>query len=246
MNQSKWERKLIGSELAPPAKAYRSLKKYVPVVHSQLRGRAIVVPEVIYNASGIKILNRRIKSLMFTTDVALISNCNAQAIMAVYPFTPQLTVTQAILSVASVPAFVGVGGGQTGGQRAVHLALQSELLGAYGVVVNAPIKNEDLKAIADVIDIPILATVSSEHDDIEGKVKAGAQILNISGGKDTPELVRLARKILGNEFPIIATGGKTDEMIEETIDAGANAITFTPPTSAEIFRTVMEEYRKHE
>ena len=85
MNQSKWERKLIGSELAPPAKAYRSFKKYVPEVHSHLRGRAIVVPEVIYNASGIKILNRRIKSLMFTTDVALISNCNAQAIMAVYP-----------------------------------------------------------------------------------------------------------------------------------------------------------------
>ena len=128
----------------------------------------------------------------------------------------------------------------------VHLALQAELLGAYGVVVNAPVDNKDLKAIADVIDIPVLATVVSEYDDIEGKVKAGAQILNISGGKDTADLVRLARKILGEEFPIIATGGKTDEMIEETIDAGANAITFTPPTSAEIFRTVMEEYRRHE
>lgn len=246
MNQSNWQRRLIGIENAPPAKAYRSMKKHVPEVHSELRSRSVVVPEVIYNCSGINILNRRIKSLMFTTDVALIPNCNAQAIMAVYPFTPQLTVTKAILEVAAVPCFVGVGGGTTGGQRAVHLALQAELLGAYGVVVNAPMTNEDIAAISDVVDIPVLATIGSLYDDIEGKIRAGATILNVSGGKDTPELVKKIRKLIGPEFPIIATGGKEDETIQATIDAGANAITFTPPTSPEIFKTVMEDYRKHE
>jgi len=43
--------------------------------------------------------------------------------------------------------------------------------------------------------------------------------------------------------PIIATGGPTPETIMETIEAGANAITYTPPTNAEIFKTLMNKYR---
>ncbi|MDD4186909.1 MAG: hypothetical protein PHC72_05230, partial [Eubacteriales bacterium] len=46
------------------------------------------------------------------------------------------------------------------------------------------------------------------------------------------------------EVPIIATGGPTDESILATIEAGANAITITPPTSAELFKTKMDRYRK--
>ena len=41
-----------------------------------------------------------------------------------------------------MPVFVGVGGGRTTGNRSIAIALQAELLGAYGVVVNAPISNE--------------------------------------------------------------------------------------------------------
>ena len=37
------------------------------------------------------------------------------------------------------------------------------------------------------------------------------------------------------EVPIIATGGPTDDTIRATIEAGANAITYTPPTSAGLF-----------
>ena len=44
-------------------------------------------------------------------------------------------------------------------------------------------------------------------------------------------------------MPIIATGGPTDESILETIRAGANAITWTPPTNGEIFRDIMAAYR---
>lgn len=68
------------------------------------------MPKEIYQASGIKILGHRIKSLLFTTDVALIKNTDAQSIIAVYPFTPQITIMQSIINVASVPVFLGVGG----------------------------------------------------------------------------------------------------------------------------------------
>ena len=45
------------------------------------------------------------------------------------------------------------------------------------------------------------------------------------------------------DMPIMATGGPSDESILRTIDAGANAITYTPPTSAELFAESMAKYR---
>lgn len=218
-------------------------EKFVPEVKSQLRSRIIEVPPAIYRASGIKILGTRIKSLLFTTDVAIIKNTNAHSIIAVYPFTPQLVITQAILEVATVPVFVGVGGGQTTGKRSVNIALQAELMGAHGVVVNAPTANEVIAQMKERIDIPIIATVVSEFDDYKGKIQAGASILNISGGPKTTSLVKMIRDELGKEFPIIATGGPTEESIMGTIEAGANAITYTPPSSGDIFAGVMERYR---
>ena len=218
-------------------------EKFVPEVKSVLRSRIIEVPPVIYKASGIKILGTRIKSLLFTTDIAILKNHNANSVMAVYPFTPQLSITHAILEVASVPVFVGVGGGLTTGKRSVKIALQAELMGAYGVVVNAPIANSVIAEMKERIDIPIIATVGSEYDDYRGKIEAGASILNISGGINTAALVRKIRSEFGKELPIIATGGPTEKSILETIEAGANSITYTPPTSADIFAEVMEVYR---
>ena len=218
--------------------------KFVPEVKNLLRGRSIKVPESIYKASGIIILGTRIKSLIFTTDVAVIKNSNANSVMAVYPFTPQLSITQAIMEVAQVPVFVGVGGGMTSGSRVINIALQAELLGAYGVVVNAPMKPDVIKEVAAVLDIPIIQTVISEYDEVEKKIEAGVSVLNVAGGAKTPELVRNMRERVGDEFPIIATGGNTDESIGATIAAGANAITYTPPTSAEIFEGVMKTYRE--
>ncbi len=218
-------------------------KKNIPHVEHKLRHRLVVVPEAIYEASGIMVLGKRIKSLLFTTDIAIIKNSNADAIIAVYPFTPQLSITQAIINTASVPVFTGVGGGTTTGVRSVNIALQAELMGAYGVVVNSPMSNPMITSVSSMLDIPVVATISSEKDDYIGKIRAGAQILNVSGGKYTADLVKKIRKEVGDDFPIIATGGPTDESIQETIRAGANAITYTPPTSADIFASVMEEYR---
>lgn len=218
-------------------------ERYIPEVKSLLRSRTIEVPQAIYKASGIKVLGTRIKSLLFSTDVAIIKNNNANSIIAVYPFTPQLSITQSILEVAPVPVFVGVGGGLTTGKRSVAIALQAELMGAYGVVVNAPTKNDVIAEMYDTIDIPIISTIASLNDDYRGKIKAGVSILNISGGANTAEIVRHIRNEFGKELPIIATGGPNDETILETIDAGANAITYTPPTSAEIFAQIMIKYR---
>ena len=46
------------------------------------------------------------------------------------------------------------------------------------------------------------------------------------------------------DIPIIATGGNRPETITATIEAGANAITYTPPTAQELFKTMMSKYRE--
>src|SRR5699024_9769171 len=114
---------------------------------------------------------------------------------------------------------------------------------AYGVVVNAPTSKEVISKMYKRIDIPIIATIASDCDDYKAKLDAGARILNISGGPKTAEIVRNIREDYGKELPIIATGGPTDESILETIEAGANAITYTPPSSGEVFSDIMDQYR---
>lgn len=216
--------------------------KFIPQIKGTLRDHVVEVPSIIRECSGIKIFGKRIKSLLFSTDVALIRNTNADAIIAVYPFTPQPLITQALVMAADVPVFCGVGGGITQGKKVINLALDAEFKGAMGVVVNAPTSNEVVKKIRETIDIPVIVTVVSEDEDITKRVEAGTTIFNVSGGKNTAKIVKNIRNKYP-EFPIVATGGPTDETIMETIQAGANAITFTPPTSASIMGELMDDYR---
>lgn len=216
-----------------------------PEVKGYLRDFRLTVPPEVYLCTGIKILGRRIKSLVFSTDVSIIRNVNADAVIAVYPFTPQPIITQAVTTVAEVPVFVGIGGGLTQGQRVLNLALHAEYQGAFGVVVNAPTKNEVVSELKKLIDIPIVVTVVSEFDDFESRIAAGADILNVSAAAQTPAVVAKIKKRLP-DFPVIATGGQTAETIKTTIEAGANAITWTPPSNAEIFKEIMAAYRKGE
>ena len=160
--------------------------KTIPEYSGTLRSHLLTVPKCISECSGIRIFGRRIKSLVFSTDVAIIKNVNADAIIAVYPFTPQPSITQAIISVSEVPVFVGVGGGMTNGDRSVRLAEYSEHQGASGVVVNAPITNETIAKMKQVV-----------------------------------------------------------EDILRTIQAGANAITYTPPTTGQLFSEIMINHRKN-
>lgn len=202
------------------------------------------MPEVIREASGIVIYGKRIKSLVFTTDLAIIKNCDADAVFAVYPFTPQQSISDAIIKHSSMPVFCGIGGGTTRGPRTVALARDVESQGAWGAVLNAPISNLNLKIVADAVDIPIVITVVNDETDIAERIKSGASVINVAGGAQTPEIVRKVRAV-SPDIPIIASGGKTDESIRQTIRAGANAITYTPPTTQELFRDMMENYREN-
>lgn len=219
---------------------------YIPSIRGQLKKHIIHVPEIIHElATGIKINEKHIKSLVFTTDIAIIRNMNGDAVIAVYPFTPQPVITQAIMLAADVPVFCGVGGGTTQGPRVVNLAKHAEYQGAMGVVLNSPTKNEIITEISETIDIPVILTVVSENTDIKSRIDAGATILNVSGAANTAKIVK---KIRGDfpYVPIIATGGPTEETIKATIEAGANAITYTPPTNGEIFSELMQKYRDNE
>lgn len=218
--------------------------KTIPEYSGTLRSHLLTVPKCIADCSGIRIFGRRIKSLVFSTDVAIIKNVNADAIIAVYPFTPQPSITQAIISVSDVPVFVGVGGGMTNGDRSVRLAEYSEHQGASGVVVNAPITNETITKMKAIVDIPVITTIVSGDMDIAGRLAAGADILNVSGAAKTPEIVAKIRKEFP-DVPIIATGGPRDEDIMRTIEAGANAITYTPPTTGQLFADIMINHRKN-
>ena len=211
-------------------------------IDGTLRKFSLRVPEVIRECSGIVIFGKRIKSLVFSTDVAIIRNVNADAVIAVYPFTPQPIITQAILSASDIPVLVGVGGGLTSSTRVLNLSTNAEMQGALGVVLNAPISNDIVKSVSESIDIPTVVTVVRDDEDIKARIEAGASILNVSAASRTPEIIRKIRKDF-KDIPIIATGGPAEDSIRKTIEAGANAITWTPPSNGDIFRSVMDAYR---
>lgn len=217
--------------------------KYVPNIESRLRHNILKMPDCIRKASGIVIYGRRIKSIVFTTDLAIIRNCDADAVFAVYPFTPQQVISDAIIKASYIPVFCGVGGGTTKGLRTVTIAKDVESQGAMGVVLNAPVSDLNLTAVALGVDIPVIITVAKEDTDIQARLDAGATIINIACGQDTQRVVKKIRNDFPN-IPIIASGGKTEESILETIEAGANAITYTPPSTQELFKEMMSKYRE--
>ena len=218
-------------------------KKQIPYVESRLRHNILEMPKEIRSASGIVIYGRRIKSLVFTTDLAIIKNCDADAVFAVYPFTPQQSISDAIIKASYIPVFCGVGGGTTHGVRTLNLARDVESQGAMGVVLNSPISDLNLLAVSRVVDIPVIITVTKGDTNIQSRIVSGASILNVACSTDTPRVVAKIREQFP-DVPIIASGGKTGESISATIAAGANAITYTPPSPAVLFKEMMEKYRE--
>lgn len=217
------------------SKAPRYLSKY--------RTNLILSPEVIRKASGIIVNSRRYKSFLFSSDVATIMYSDADAVLAVYPFSPHPSIIKSLGTVSQVPLAAGVGGGITQGQRSVEIARFAEAYGCFAVVLNSAVQVDTVRAVAEVVDIPVIYTVISEFQDLDEYFEAGVSILNISGAQKTAEIVRHYRELYP-EVPIIATGGRKDEHILETIEAGANAITYTPPTAQEVFQESMDNYRK--
>ena len=220
-------------------------EKFIPNITTELRKDIVRVPEVINEASGIIIFGKKIRSIIFTTDIAIIRNTNANAVIAVYPFTPHPAITKSIIEAADIPVFSGVGGGLTHGTRANYMSLFADAQGSIGVVLNGPTPIETIRAVCKVVDIPVVSTVTSQYTPIDEKIQAGIKIINISASKKTPEVVRHFRDLYP-ELPIIATGGPTDESIRAVIEAGANAITYTPPSNGKLFSKKMEIYREKE
>ena len=123
------------------------------------------VPEIItQRCGGITVKGHTLKSFAYTTDAVIIRNTNANAILAVYPFTGEPVITQALLTVAQMPLFVGVGGGTTTGPRVAELAMVAEMQGAAGVVINAPAPAETIETTMSMVDIPVIATVGYSED----------------------------------------------------------------------------------
>ena len=217
--------------------------KKIPEVVSPLRSSIIEMPDIIRKASGIVIYGKRIKSIVYSLDVSLIANTDADAILCVYPFTPNTQILNAVSLVAKAPILVGVGGGLTQGERSARLASHAEENNATAIVLNGPITVETTEMVRRYVDIPIIYTVIDKSRPLQPYIDAGVNIFNVSGGKDTVELVKWVREQYP-DIPIIASGGKSDKSIEDTINAGANAITYTAYGMMEqYFHEKMETYR---
>lgn len=206
------------------------------------RKAELPVPEAISQCAGISVFGRTLKSWVFSTDIAVIRNCDADAVLAVYPFTCQPIITKALIATSERPVFTGVSGGKTTGTRSVELAIESDMQGATGVVVNAPTPIGVINSISRLVDIPVIATATDFDELILEKIEAGARIVNVAAGARTADVVRELRAVLP-DVPIVASGGRSDESILATIEAGADAISWTPPSIQEIQHMVMQRYR---
>lgn len=203
----------------------------------------LAVPAVIRTAPGVFAQGRRIRSLVFSTDLAVICHCDADAVLAVYPFTCQPAITQALVAASQRPVLNGVGGSITHGERCIEVALHSEMQGVAGVVVNTSIPIDTVEALAERLNVPVVVTVCADDAVAARQIEAGATMVNVAAGARTTEVVSSLRRRYG-DLPIIATGGRTDESIARTIEAGADAISWTPPDIRVLERAVMEKARR--
>ena len=209
-------------------------------IEGKFRKSELPLPAAANECPGISLFGRVIRTLVFSTDIAIIRNCDADAVLAVYPFTCQPSITQALLAYAERPVFTGVAGAVTTGVRSIELAMQSEMQGATGVVANTASRPNVIRSIARSVDIPVVVTISELSEFSIEQINAGAQIVNVAAGKETPAVVKEVRNLYPT-IPIIASGGKTSESIRATIAAGADAISWTPPTLQELERASMQK-----
>ncbi|MBO4365549.1 MAG: dioxygenase, partial [Eggerthellaceae bacterium] len=195
-------------------------------IEGKFRRAVMCVPPEISECCGINVFGRVIRSFIFSTDVVTIRNCNADAVLAVYPFTCQPAITQALIMAAECPVFTGIAGSVTHGQRSVDLAHFTEMQGATGVVLNSTVEPDTIRAVAAYVDIPVVVTVTNFDEYVQVRIASGAQIVNVAAGRNTAEVVAQVRRAFPM-IPIMASGGKSGDTIRSTIAAGADAITWT-------------------
>lgn len=201
-------------------------------------------PKIIQEkCQGIKLGIHQVRSLIFTTDIALIEHSDTDAILAVYPFPPSLKIMKGLIEFSSKPVICGIGGGLTKGKIAIDMALQAQQLEAAAVIVNQPFKNRDIELVKKNISIPLISSISDPTIGLAERINAGADIIHITGGKNTGLHLEKAQSIIPGT-PLLATGGKTIQNLQTVIASGAHGIVLTPPSTGELFFPIMEEYRK--
>lgn len=207
------------------------------------KAKKIATPRVIAEkCNGISLGDALIKSFIFSTDMALIDNNDADAVLAVYPFSPSPKIMKALIEFSDKPVICGVGGGLTQGRASLEMAIKAEAMGAAAIIVNQPFKNKHIEAIKRKINIPIISSISIKEISFKDRVNAGVEIFHVTGGVNTAPIIEHIN-FAAPCFPIIATGGKSIENIQTSIKAGADAIVLTPPSSGELFKSIMNQYR---
>lgn len=200
------------------------------------------VPDLVLQCKGISLGGKLIKSFVFSTDVAVIRNCDADAVLCVYPFACDEAINKVVIQCANRPVLNGVAGAITSGETSLMLACAAQNDGSAGVVVNMMTSAQHIAALRDVLDIPIVLTVACLDDATRERISAGASILHVAAGRKTPLVVSRIREEYP-DAPLMATGGGDLSSTARTIEAGARAIVWAPPNIQEIERQVMLGHR---
>lgn len=80
-----------------------------------------------------------------------------------------------------MPVLAGVGVGMTQGTRSANISLFAELLGSIAVIVKASTPMDIIRLINKMVDIPVVGTIVSIHQNIQDQLHAGVDILNVRG-----------------------------------------------------------------
>ena len=211
-------------------------------IQGTFRKCELPVPSCLQHATGIQIFGRTIKTFVFSCDPYIIRNTDADAVLALAPFTCQPAITRALIQLSERPVFCGVAGSITSGKRSVDLAHEVEMQGAQGIVASVRADTSTISQIAHQVDIPLIVSICQMNLLEKERIEAGASIVNVAAGKQTPEVVRCVRHHFPN-LPIIATCGKDPQSALATIHAGADATSWTPPSLVEIEKAVMNQNR---
>ena len=162
-----------------------TVKKFVPVYEGELRKHSIQVPRCISECSGIRIFGRRIKSLVFSTDVAIIKNINADAVIAVYPFTPQPAITQPFCRCRRCRCLPGWGVASPMGRGRPASPPMPSIRGPLGWCATPSSPRRPSGPSKRRWRSPLVYTVVSEQADVAGEAGGGGGFpQRIRGGPD--------------------------------------------------------------
>lgn len=207
-----------------------------------LNAQKFEIPESIAESPGIIFGEKRIRSILLSTDLSYIQNLDTDAVMIVNPFDKSNDLDKVIIEFSKKPVFCDVGGGFLREESTIKSASGAIEAGASGVLISKPTSPEIIMKIREEINGKLIYTVMFDTEPFEDLAIAGVDVFNISTGESTPYTVETVRKLLP-DMPIMANGGPYDATIQDTIAMGADAIVINPPTATEMLRSIFDGYR---